>query len=171
MYQDQHARRGTARKANNQHFYEKAIASLVEHGFVVDGQTPTETYRTGNAGNPIYGASGGKLCTVGGRQRLAKPGTAMKATVGKITTCFYEVRDSKTQYAITIRTRDTDRIKKWAMSEVCFKRSDAIAMGREKEWLDRNRHWLNINECPSCKRVFIDGETCSQGGCPMGGDV
>lgn len=29
----------------------------------------------------------------------------------------------------------------------------------------------NVNECPSCKRVFVDGETCSRGGCPMGGDV
>lgn len=28
----------------------------------------------------------------------------------------------------------------------------------------------NINECPSCKRKFKDGETCSRGGCPMGGD-
>jgi len=28
----------------------------------------------------------------------------------------------------------------------------------------------NINECPSCKRMFKDGETCSRGGCPMGGD-
>lgn len=29
----------------------------------------------------------------------------------------------------------------------------------------------NINECPSCNRMFVDGETCSRGGCPMGGDV
>jgi hypothetical protein len=29
----------------------------------------------------------------------------------------------------------------------------------------------DINECPSCKRMFRDGETCSRGGCPMGGDV
>jgi hypothetical protein len=29
----------------------------------------------------------------------------------------------------------------------------------------------NVNECPSCKRMFVDGETCSRGSCPMGGDV
>jgi len=29
----------------------------------------------------------------------------------------------------------------------------------------------NVNECLSCKRMFVDGETCSRGGCPMGGDV
>jgi len=28
----------------------------------------------------------------------------------------------------------------------------------------------NINKCPSCQRMFVDGETCSRGGCPMGGD-
>lgn len=29
----------------------------------------------------------------------------------------------------------------------------------------------NVNECRSCGRMFVDGETCSRGGCPMGGDV
>ena len=29
----------------------------------------------------------------------------------------------------------------------------------------------NINKCPSCSRMFVDGETCPRGGCPMGGDV
>lgn len=28
----------------------------------------------------------------------------------------------------------------------------------------------NVNECPACKRMFRDGETCGRGGCPMGGD-
>lgn len=27
-----------------------------------------------------------------------------------------------------------------------------------------------INKCPGCGRMFVDGETCSRGGCPMGGD-
>lgn len=27
-----------------------------------------------------------------------------------------------------------------------------------------------VNRCPSCDRMFRDGETCSRGGCPMGGD-
>lgn len=28
----------------------------------------------------------------------------------------------------------------------------------------------NVNKCPACQRMFTDGETCSRGGCPMGGD-
>lgn len=28
----------------------------------------------------------------------------------------------------------------------------------------------NLGECPHCRRVFQDGETCLHGGCPMGGD-
>lgn len=27
------------------------------------------------------------------------------------------------------------------------------------------------NKCPCCQRDFKDGETCTKGGCPMGGDV
>ena len=30
--------------------------------------------------------------------------------------------------------------------------------------------WQHGGPCPSCGRVFKDGETCSMGGCPMGGD-
>jgi hypothetical protein len=26
------------------------------------------------------------------------------------------------------------------------------------------------NFCRSCKKVFVQGSTCSRGGCPMGGD-
>ena len=32
----------------------------------------------------------------------------------------------------------------------------------------------NVNQCPSCKEMYTDGETCravgGRGGCPMGGD-
>jgi hypothetical protein len=31
--------------------------------------------------------------------------------------------------------------------------------------------YASVNDCPSCGRQFTDGETCSRGGCPMGGDV
>lgn len=27
-----------------------------------------------------------------------------------------------------------------------------------------------LGECPCCRRMFVDGDTCSMGGCPMGGD-
>lgn len=30
--------------------------------------------------------------------------------------------------------------------------------------------YSHINQCPSCGRMFVDGDTCSRGGCPMGGD-
>ncbi len=28
----------------------------------------------------------------------------------------------------------------------------------------------DVNECPSCKRMLRDGDTCGRGGCPMGRD-
>lgn len=66
----------------------------------------------------------------------------MRATVGKITTCFYEVENGETRYAVNIKTRDTGRIKNWAAIQVCFKRSDAIRLGREDEWLKLNAHMM-----------------------------
>lgn len=32
------------------------------------------------------------------------------------------------------------------------------------------RSQSSVNKCQSCGRMFVDGETCSRGGCPMGGD-
>lgn len=32
-------------------------------------------------------------------------------------------------------------------------------------------HPRSGNPCPNCKQPFFDGDTCSMGGCPMGGDI
>jgi hypothetical protein len=44
----------------------------------------------------------------------------------------------------------------------CMQVRAAIAAGTK--W------WSSTNKCPACDRMFTDGETCSRGGCPMGGD-
>lgn len=119
----------------------RVIALLLKHGWQTDGATPIRKFRTGSATSPIYGASGGKICLTGGRMRFAKPNSLMKATVGKITTYFYEVENGETRNFVNIRTREFDRIEKWAKAEVCYKRSDAIRRGLESEWVEKNA-WL-----------------------------
>ena len=119
----------------------RVIALLLKHGWQTDGATPIRKFRTGSATSPIYGASGGKICLTGGRMRFVKPNSLMKATVGKITTCFYEVENGETRNFVNIRTREFDRIEKWAKAEVCYKRSDAIRRGLESEWVEKNA-WL-----------------------------
>ncbi len=121
---------------------QRVVDLLLANGWEADGRTPTETFRTGSASNPIYGGMGGKLCTVGGRIRFKKPDTFMKATIGKLTSCFYEVENGQTNYAANIKTRDLHRIKQWAQTHVCFNRRDAIRLGREAEWVEKNSHWL-----------------------------
>ena len=32
-------------------------------------------------------------------------------------------------------------------------------------------HPRSGNPCPNCGKPFWDGDTCSKGGCPMGGDL
>jgi hypothetical protein len=34
-----------------------------------------------------------------------------------------------------------------------------------------DNHPRSGNPCPSCHKPFFDGDTCTMGGCPMGGDV
>lgn len=36
--------------------------------------------------------------------------------------------------------------------------------------IEPQKPYSNINKCPCCERMFKDGETCTRGGCPMGGD-
>lgn len=47
----------------------------------------------------------------------------------------------------------------------------ALGEARRQE-AEVQRKWprSNVHECPNCKRMFKDGETCSMSGCPMGGD-
>ena len=42
--------------------------------------------------------------------RFVKPGTALRVTVGRITTCFYEVVNGKTRHLVDVPTKRTRRI-------------------------------------------------------------
>ena len=68
-----------------------ALDTLLAAGFVPDGQTRQERVRIPTRQSPVYGLSGGELATLGGRQRLALPGTSVKATVGPRTLALYRV--------------------------------------------------------------------------------
>lgn len=62
--------------------------------------------------------------------------------------------------ALKTDARGLDAVKKagWAIFD------GAVARRRDAERaVDRDR-------CPACQRIFVQGGTCSRGGCPMGGD-
>lgn len=65
------------------------IQILLAAGFTPDGQTKVEQVRIPTKDCPVFGQSGGELATLGGRQRFAKAGTDIKATVGLRTTALY----------------------------------------------------------------------------------
>lgn len=67
---------------------------LLSLGWVPAGETRTETVRMPTQASPLLGGTGGELATFGGRARFALPGTRRRATVGRITTCFYVVADN-----------------------------------------------------------------------------
>jgi len=46
----------------------------------------------------------------GGRARFVKPGTALHVTIGKVTTCFYEVADGNTRLLVDVPNKRTRRI-------------------------------------------------------------
>ena len=52
----------------------------------------------------------GKLDALFGRRRFVKPGTALRVTVGKVTTCFYDVINGYTRQLVNVPTKRTRRI-------------------------------------------------------------
>lgn len=86
------------------------IEALISAGFVASGETRRETVRIPTTKSPLYGKSGGELATLGGRQRFERPGTNRRATVGKITTCFYEVDGREARNFVTMQTREVGHI-------------------------------------------------------------
>lgn len=68
---------------------DQATAVLLAAGFVADGLTRTENVRI-----PTSAAPSGERRTLGGRFRLALPGTEVRATVGARTVCLYR-RDGR----------------------------------------------------------------------------
>lgn len=88
-----------------------AIQALLDGGFLPDGQTTQTTARISTRQSPVYGASGGEIATFGGRQRFAKQGTVIKATVGKRTTAIYRHEGQKIKAIATVSTADTGAIR------------------------------------------------------------
>lgn len=77
------------------------VDALHELGWVDDGQTDTQTVRIPTSKCPVYGRGaygGGEVRTFGGRERLAKPGTEWKVTVGTRSVNFYRVGEIKTPF-------------------------------------------------------------------------
>jgi len=74
---------------------EKAMADTIDlllaDGFFPDGLTQQQTARLPTKRSPVLGNTGGELITLGGRLRFTKPGSNIKATVGRQTTALYRV--------------------------------------------------------------------------------
>jgi hypothetical protein len=68
---------------------EVMLSLLAAEGFVTDGETRKEVVRVPTQRSPLLGRGGGELRSFGGRQRLSKPGTDLRATVGPRTTFVY----------------------------------------------------------------------------------
>jgi len=86
------------------------IQSLLDAGFHPDGETREETVRVPTSKSLLYGKSGGELAKFGGRQRFAKAGTTVKATVGGRTTAIYRVEGKGLEGVKGIATLDTKNI-------------------------------------------------------------
>lgn len=65
------------------------IQALLDAGFEPDGLTKEQIVRIPTRNSPLFGKTGGELAKFGGRQRFAKTGTSVKATVGARTTAIY----------------------------------------------------------------------------------
>ncbi len=92
-----------------------AVAAVLDllraAGFVDDGVTREEAVRVPTRSVPLLGRSGGELATFGGRVRYAKPGTNVKATVGKRTTCIYRLADGTVQSSKSIDTAKLEDVR------------------------------------------------------------
>jgi hypothetical protein len=86
-----------------------AVQALLDAGFKAAGQTPTETVKfMVNAG---YGYPSFKGATFGGRDRFVHPTTGHRATVGKVTTNFYQVANGATFDFVSRKTKDLEGIR------------------------------------------------------------
>jgi hypothetical protein len=75
---------------------EAAVATLLAAGFEPEGDALLRR---------LIGRLG-----LRGRARFVKHGTALHATVGKVTTCFYEVVDGNRRYLVDVPNKRTSRI-------------------------------------------------------------
>lgn len=97
-----------------------AIQALMEAGFDPDGHTQEQIVRIPTRNSPLFGKTGGELAKLGGRQRFAKSGTNIKATVGARTTAIYR-REGKGLEGVTgIATLDTKNIEALRVALACL---------------------------------------------------
>lgn len=87
---------------------EETVTMLEGRGWVVNGNTPSETVRIPTMRAPVFGGIGGELRTFGGRIRLAKGDR--RVTVGPRTTCFYRMDGKHAVEFDNVKTRDGDAI-------------------------------------------------------------
>ena len=92
---------------NTEQAMASAIDALLSAGFEPDGQTREEILRVPTRAVPLLGLSGGELAKFGGRQRFAKTGTNIKATVGPRTTAIYRIEGKGLEGVRGIATHDT----------------------------------------------------------------
>lgn len=90
------------------------IDLLLAAGFEPAGHTREEVVRIPTSNAPLFGRSGGELARFCGRQRFAKPGTSMRATVGPRTVAIYRAEEGKglqgVQGIATHRTQDLEQV-------------------------------------------------------------
>lgn len=85
----------------------KAIETLVNAGWSHIGAQPLKTFRTYSGDSPVPNAT----ITTGGRQKLEKPGTQRRATVGKRSVCFFIYDGHECKDFQTVKTKDAAAIQ------------------------------------------------------------
>lgn len=99
---------------------QEIIFLLLEKGWQPAGRTSEETVRLPTKDAPLTDGTkgGGKLVTFGGRRRFILPGTPRICTVGKRTTCFYQLNDDrKPADFITLATADVGAVERAAAAQ------------------------------------------------------
>lgn len=92
------------------------VEILLAAGWTAQGRTAAKSVRIPTRRAPLYGMSGGEARTFGGRERFVK-GDRRRATVGAMTTCFYEMAGKKAEGFVAVDTKDLARIRKLAEVE------------------------------------------------------
>lgn len=87
------------------------INTLIETGFVSDGETSGEEIKTFSNNLGSY-----KMMKIPSRVRLKLPETQWKVTIGRDSTYFYQVIDHKTVPGEFFKTDETEKIGKYANS-------------------------------------------------------
>lgn len=99
-------------------------------------------------------------------------------TVQTVAKSFCRPAGTPQQQSLTLTPAELDLVRQWfnAINDAnptFLEKADHALGERITEAVTANEPrppLSNINPCPSCDRIFKDGETCTRGGCPMGGD-